>query len=784
MAYKMKNASGAGNMYFTSNYGVMRLTNPNSLYQPAGIIQPIECDVRLVAAGAGIVMEVNDSYAYRVVIGYIDENNNTVLSPPSNRVILAATAANTYKIVVTVRINGNPATTWFYRVYRSKKKTGTSSSYIDPGDELYLDYQNLFTNANLLARLVQIDDIRADEILGEPLYTNPSRETSTNANFPPPYCRALTFFKNHMFYMNCLQRHTLSVQIIGTTIASGATITIAGSTYTAANTATTDITLVQDGVSPAGEDKNTGTFVRYNLVTDISQRIEGTARSLCRVINGYPANNSVYAYYDSEAGGSPGIIRIMERQLGGSSFSITVDSNSTGLNFEPILPTSGTSISSTNNEAVAGCYISKPEQPDHVPLYTFKVIGDRTERINHVFSLKDSIIVIKENSVWRGSGSSLKGFAFSILDNTVAIRDSYEACAILDNKVYGISNGGPVSISETGIELIGRAEEYNIMKGILGFSDGFSNGIGVDHKNLYLVCTYDPELKQKNIANPASYPYPYSTFAYNYATGTWSRYLINASTFAVLNDRVYYGLNNSKGIIMEERKQTVADETNYYDETSTVNITAINTATNTINLTFTKGVDYDGYFNQWAYLNELSSGFENLSKGWVIQDSVRQYVVLSYNSGAGTAVVHTTTGLTNGTKNVYRPIPVTVEYTPSYADNASVIKKFREIVLYGDFNNCYDLIFDFMNPNDYKDFRHYYTWNPANVKRITKPLNDITNKNAMTFYDKFVREQVPKEKWEEAYLSFRVSNVTANGSFIVKGLCIQLDAEDSVKLRR
>ena len=122
MAYKMKNASAAGNMYFTSNYGVMRLTNPNSLYQPAGIIQPIECDVRLVAAGAGIVMEVNDSYAYRVVIGYIDENNNTVLSPPSNRVILAATAANTYKIVVTVRINGNPATTWFYRVYRSKKK--------------------------------------------------------------------------------------------------------------------------------------------------------------------------------------------------------------------------------------------------------------------------------------------------------------------------------------------------------------------------------------------------------------------------------------------------------------------------------------------------------------------------------------------------------------------------------------------------------------------------------------------------------------------------------------
>jgi len=595
-----------------------------------------------------------------------------------------------------------------------------------------------------------------------------------------------------MFYANCLQRQTLSIQLIGTSIAAGATITIGGVTYTAADTATTDITLVQDGVSPTNENKATGTFVRYQLVADISRRIEGTARSLCRVINGYPPNTSVYAYYDSEAGGAPGIIRLMERGIGGSSFAVTVNSSGTGLNFEPILPTTGTSISSTNNEAVAGCYISKPEQPDHVPLYTFRVIGDRTEKIQHIFSLKDSIIVIKENSIWRGSGSSLKDFTFSILDNTVSVRDSYEACALLDNKVFGISNQGPFAASETGVELIGRAEEYNILKGILGFTDGFSNGIGVEPKRLYMVCTYDPELKQKNLADPVAYPLPYSTFAYNYATGTWSRYLINSNNFAVLNDRVYYGMNNNNGIVMEERLPTVASETNYYDETSTVNITAINTTTNTINLTFTKGVDYAGYFAQWQYLNELSPGFENLSKGWVIQDGPRQYVVLSYNSGAGTAVVHSTTGLTNGVKNVFRPIPVTVEYTASFADNATLLKKFREIVLFGDFNDCYDLTFDFMNQDDYKDFRHYYTWNPTNVKRVVKPLflgnsktlSDVTPKNVMRFYDKFVREQVPREKWASQYVSFRVSNVTANGSFIIKGLCFQLDAEDTIKLNQ
>lgn len=795
MAYKIKNASAAGNVYFTTSNGVMRLTGPTALYQQAGIIQPVECDVFLVAAMPGITMAINDSFAYRVVFGYIDANNNTVLSPPSNPVIIAAGAANTFKIQITVRTNGVLDTNYFYQIYRSKLQPGGPLTYINPGDELYLTYQDFFTNADIGSGQVIVFDIRADEILGPPLYTDPSQQTISNANYEPPYCRTLVYFKNCMFYMNCLQRQTLEFQIIGTQSTAGQTITIAGTVYTIADTATTDITLVQKGVSPVNENAATGTFVHYQLVANISQQIEGTARSLCRVINGNPANSQVFAYYDSVPGGPPGIIRLVSRIVNNTPFTITVSATALGLNFEPILPTTGTSIISTNNEAVAGCYISKPEEPDHAPLYTFRVIGDRKEKIQHAFALKDSIIVIKENSIWRGAGDSIKNFTFSILDATVSIRDSYESCATLDNKVHAISNQGPVAISETGVELIGRAEEYNILKGIIGFPDGFSNGVGIEPKRTFLVCTYDPELKQKNLANPTSFPYPYSTFAYNYATGTWARWLINSNTFAVLGDRLFYGLNNANGIVMEERLPTVASETNYYDETNSVTITAVNHVTNVITLTFTKSVDYAGYFDQWSYLNDISPGFENLSKGWIIQQGNNQYVVKSFSSGPGTAVLNTTVGLVNGTLSTFRPIPVTVEYTATFADQPAALKTFIEVVSFGDFSNCYELIFDFMNQDNFKDFRHYYTWNPSGIQRTTKPLKPflpgsdqnnpipiLTPKNAMQFFDKFVRCQVPRQKNSCAFINLRISNVVANSSFLLKGICFNVGEEQTVKL--
>jgi len=784
MAYKIHEESAAGNLYFTTNYGVMRLTDPSGFYKPAGIIQPIECDCRLVADATGITFAKNDSYAYRVIFSYIDSNDNKVVSAPSNRIVLTATALGTYRIDVTVRINGSVTTDYFFKVYRSKKRTGTAASYIDPGDELYLTYQDFFSSTAITNKKITFKDIRDDAILGEPLYTNASEQTIDYANMVPPYSRSLCWFKNHMFYFNVKLFQSRNIQLIGTSLAAADTITIAGIVYTAATTTTTDITLVQDGTSPVSEDKTTGTFVIYDLVSDITQRIEGTCRSLCRVINGNPLNTSVFAYYDSPAGGTPGIIRLVAQDYSKPAFSITVSSSAAGLNFEPILPTSGNSIISSDNEAVAGWYVSKPNEPDHVISKTFGVIGDRGEAINHAFALKDSIIVIKNGKIFRGSGNTIKDFTFTLLETSISIGNSYESCAELDNKIWALSNQGPVSISETGVELVGRAEEYNLLKGILGFDDGFSNGVGIEHRRVYAVCTYDPELKQKNIENPGSYPYPYSTFAYNYTTRSWSRWLINSNTFAVLGDQLYYGLNNNTGTIMEERLPTIPGETNYYDEKSSISIANINSTTNTADVVMTPAVDYDGYFDQFSYLNVISPGFETLSNGFLVQDGVRQYRIESYDSGTGKATFNTVAGLTNGNKDIFRPIPCIVEYTVSALDNPALMKKFREVVVIGDFTNAYKLYLDFMNQLSYKDYRHFYTWNESKVSRRTKLIGDISNKNAMQFKERFIRDQVPQEKHECAFLSLRITHITANASFVLKGVCFVVDQEDTVKIEK
>ena len=111
------------------------------------------------------------------------------------------------------------------------------------------------------------------------------------------------------------------------------------------------------------------------------------------------------------------------------------------------------------------------------------------------------------------------------------------------------------------------------------------------------------------------------------------------------------------------------------------------------------------------------------------------------------------------------------------------------MVIFGDFSNSYQVSLDFMNQNDYKDFRHYYTWNSSLTKRVTKPIvdiitksNSLTPKNAMKFRDSFIREQVPREKRDGQFLSVRISSFVANSSFVLKGICYVLEENDTVKL--
>lgn len=766
-------------------------------YSKAGFVKPIEPDLSLSASGSGINFLAGQSYAYRIVFSYFDSHQNLFISEPSNIVTIKAPVAGAFIINVRVRFTKGLTDRCFFQVYRTK----LSPVNVDPGDEMFLDYQRNITSSDLLAGSTIIQDIRRDPILGQGLYTNATSEGIGYANSRPPYARTMMWYQNHMVMLNTFRQQTRNIAIIGTNFVAGKQLIIGGVTYTCANTTETDITKVNEGTDPNGENKATGTFVNYINITDVSTRIEGIARSLCRVINFFGANTQYYAYYDSVPGTSPGKIRIVERDIGDLpySFSVPVGSTDLGANFEPILPVDLNVIVSSNNNSPNAAIVSKPNQPEHFPLtLTTYYLGAQDNAIVNAFATRDAGIIIKQKGIWILTGRSLSDFVFKELDPTVEIGDRSDSCALLKDTVRALSSKGAVRISSTGVTFESQQEDKNIIYGTYDVADGFSVGIGHEAKSVYIVSTKDPELFQEQLVD-ASIIYPYSSFVKSDSTESWSRWLINASCFIVLDNLLYYGLNTPTGTIMKQRVNAIAGSTNYYDEESTVNISAINTTTNVATLTFAPTVDYGNYFTK--FLNLARYGYNTLGYGWIILDGNRQYVVLSYNLGAGTVVLNKTTGLTTGIKTTLRPIPYFVTKSLVYGDSPQNNKKVNNLSIVGSLNNAYELFAEFYSDLDYKKFPHYYsfydtTLNNPNIQRkvhqfrdysspgALTPEHDIRDKNDQRFFEKFIRIGVPAKRFEGNELYVNIVNIMAGAQFNIKSIGFELAQDETMRTNR
>jgi hypothetical protein len=798
---RIKGFSANRNFYMNTNQGLLRLENFTLGLAKAGFVKPIEPDISAAIAADGIDMLADQSYAYRVVFNYFDSKNNLFVSEPSNIVQIKVGANGAYAFTIKVRFVKGLTNRCFYQVYRTK----VSAVGVDAGDQMYLDYQSYITSSDLITGFVTIRDIRRDVILGDELYTDTSQDGIILSNGRPPYCRTMMWYQGHMFCLNTYRQQTRLISVIGTNFIAGRQLNIGGITYTVADTTELDITKVNEGTDPNGENKATGTFVNYHLITDVATQIEGIARSLCRVINGYGLNTQYYAYYDSVPGTSPGRIRIVERDIGGTpyDFNVPVASIDLGLNFEPILTSNTGVVLSSNNDSQNAVIVSKPNQPEHFPpTLTTYYLGDQDNPIVNAFATRDAGLIIKKKGIWIVTGKSLADFVFKELDPTVEIGDRSDSCALLGDTVHAISSQGPVRISSTGVEYEARSEDRNIVYGTYGVPDNYiSVGIGHEAKRLYLCSTKDPELFQEQLSD-GSITYPYSSFVKSDSTETWSRWFINAGCFTVIDNILYWGMNTPNGTIMRQRPNAVPGTTNYHDEESTVNISAINPNTKTVTLTFTPSVDYGNYFTKFFNLKRY--GYDSLGFGWVIMDGQRQYVVLSYDSGAGTAVLNRVTGLTTGDKTVLRPIPYFVTKSLLYGNSPQNTKEVKTINVTGALNNAYQLTFEFYTELDHKKFPHYYSYyngtvNDPNIQIKTYPMRDplhpglsdaqaperdIRDKNDQRFFERVVRIAVPPKKFSNNQLCVNIINILAGAQFDIKSVGFELDQLETNKTNR
>jgi hypothetical protein len=754
-----------GCSFFTSNRGILKSTSLAAAFTPAGL--PRFLDPAIAEAAGVVFTAANQVRAYRGVWGKRDDANNLILGDRSARVLLESTAGSKASSL-SWPIPPEITTSHVFQIYATAIATGSA----DPGDTMAQIFERSPTSAEITAGSITWLDSIPDAFrnIGTPLYTNTNYEGSDAGNAQPPLARDVCEFRGHAFYANYTDKQTMVMQLVdaASLVAGTSTVTIGGVVFTANN----------------AEAISTGTFKKFTAGS-AAQNVEDTAKSLCRVINQYAANTQFYAYYASSPTTVPGKIILQERGLGGAAFVATANNATAGNCFVPPLPTSGTTYTSVADRRKNRIRVSKFQQPEHVPLVRELVVGAENDEIQRVIPLRDAVIVIKDRSVWRITGSAFGDFVSAPLDDTTSCagRDSY---AKLNNCVFGLSNQGFVAITDNGVQIVGRPEEHRVLAGLAARNapdhDTFV-GVGDEVKRLYVCRAYDAATS-KNV-----------TYVYNAITRQWSRWKIDPNCLAVADDRILYGLDNALGHVLLERDSRRDGDTHYRDhadDSATFTIASVDSANNQVTGTLSGGVDYTGS----AYEPDIGAA---LGYGWKIYDGSNAFLVLSAVAlGGGDWTLTLTPGgepITTGAKTIYRPIPMDVEWNPLTAGNPGELKQWTAIVVRAETQNAYKVSFEFLNEADYKldpvatawpgssEVQDSYVTAADATGEPSATNNDLVSGSTRIYPANTIRAWPFRERSVGQQLSIRISHCVAEGRLIVKALIVQARQLSSNQVR-
>jgi len=306
-------------------------------------------------------------------------------------------------------------------------------------------------------------------------------------------------------------------------------------------------------------------------------QIEETAQSIIRTLNQASGNTGWYGYYVSGVDDIPGQMQFDGRTLAEEEFYLTADSTATGGNFTPPIPTSGTDYKSSNDEFENAVMWSKADQPESVPLINIARVASAADEIFKIVGLRDSLFIIKDqDGVHRLTGETVSSFNIDEFDGTV-ICDQKNTVAKGQNSIFMHSSLGYVKISDVGVEVVGRDNEFKDLKPV--FASGFPNsGYGwfYETEKSYMVATYNLSTSTANDI----------TNVFNTFTNSWMQRLngvydndTNVTCGIVIRDKNYFAPTTGSQILIERKDFLVSDfATPSVDNT----ITAIDTDTNYI----------------------------------------------------------------------------------------------------------------------------------------------------------------------------------------------------------
>lgn len=614
------------NLYFTTSAGIKKLDAYNGTVKSSGAYKALDIDSALNAAGSGF-LAINYRVAYRVVFGYKDANDNTILSAPSGRTSIKNTGATTKDVDNTFTIPSGVTTDWFYQIYRSAQ-IDNSSADIEPNDELQLVYESNPTSGQITAGYITVTDNVPDALRGAIIYTAATQEGIAYQNEQPPMAQDMCLFRNCAFYANTTSKHRFNLTLIAvggsSGIAANDTITIGGITYT-------------------GKAAETIASAEFKVFTSgsASQNIRDTAYSLVKVINRH-SSSTVYAYYLSGGDDLPGKILLEERSIGGASFAITT-SRATCWNPTDI-PTSGTATSSSNDRFLNGLMWSKPFQPEAVPLVNQTRVGSEESEILRIVPLREAILIFKDEGIYRLTGS-YPSFDVELLDSSAKLIGR-ETPAILNNQIYCLTDQG-VSVVSDGVQIISRPIEESIRSlfaASISVVRSTSWGISYETERRYQLFLVE------NI-NDTNAKY---SFVYNVFTQAWTKHTVAATTGTVYENNMYLGDDDSNYILKDKKSFNYLD---YADFGFTDAITSVSGTT-----------------------LGISGGTDNISSGDVIYQSANVFgIVQSVDPIASTVVMDGEPGFTVAACDILKAIETDIEWCPIDVDNSGLIKQMHTV---------------------------------------------------------------------------------------------------------
>lgn len=204
-----------------------------------------------------------------------------------------------------------------------------------------------------------------------------------------------------------------------------------------------------------------------------------------------------------------------------------------------------TDVNSDNDVTPNQVYFSKFQEPEAVPLVNNIPLGAKDKEILRILPLRESLFVLKEDGVYRITGEA-GSFASDLFDGSTSII-APDSAAILNNQIYMLSTEGVVTISDTGISVVSRPIEDQLVEiSSDNFNFKFTTfGVSYDTERAYHLWTVTNE--SDSVATQC--------FRWNSFTNNWTKWPISKTCSIVNpeNNRLYTGAGD-ENFIEQERK--------------------------------------------------------------------------------------------------------------------------------------------------------------------------------------------------------------------------------------